>query len=422
MVARPVPPDQTGQMGLIPHSEVTLPPKQGRAVLKALPARVGLVVRGDQVTSPQGGHLDPLGQLELTVTTRWNPTAARAAVEAATPGEAAQEDQLRFTVEVRQAPEPAGLVVGVEAFEASVEQVEMEPGQTTARLVGQTPAQEVEVEDRTPAALEAQAEMVDLVIVSSNGLDKEDFMKKWMVVLSCFVIITSCITTQPPGTLPITKPEGNPPLPFEGPLPSCMDEYLAWMKSTNISWFEWLSVNPDDIPVQYHVPCGAISPSQPPVPVTPTPIPPEKPWWDYEHITPVHVAGYGSPSDPVPLVNYIGVMGGYGFHKYYGIEYTVPKGKIVSFKADPFRTVLGYNLKTIRLNVINYESYRTNVYQAVIYEVERETGKETLLKTISAGSNFQVSTTLDYRQTHWFRIELYENGLGDTPMSIWWNP
>lgn len=250
-------------------------------------------------------------------------------------------------------------------------------------------------------------------------------MKRLIFLLSIVFLVASCqIFTQPPTPTPAIKPSGDPPAPFEAPLPSCLDQYMEWMKGYRADWYNWFKENPADIPAKFNVPCSGVTPSPAPTPVTPapTPTPVEKPWWDYNKIESTHVEGLGSPSNPVPLTQAIPGMAGYGFHRYYGVEYTIPKGKIVSFKVDPFSNRPDFAGKEFRLYLINYDSYRTNVYQAVIYKADKSTGKEDLFRAIPAGSNFQATVSLDYAPGIWYRVELYENGLGDTPVSVWWNP
>lgn len=246
-------------------------------------------------------------------------------------------------------------------------------------------------------------------------------MKKCIVFLLVAFCLSACITTPTPIPPTAVKPSGDPPAPFEGPFPECVDEYLAWMKSYRVDWYNWFKENPKDIPEKYNIPCSGITPSPAPSPVSPAPTP-EKPWWDYVKITPAPVDGYGSKANPVVLTQFVPALNGYGFNRMYGTEYTIPKGRIVSFKIDPLSSKADFAGKTFKLSLFNYESYRTNIYQGIIYRVIKTTGAESVFRTVIAGSNFQVSVILDHDPSFYYRIEVFENGLQDQPFSIWWSP
>jgi hypothetical protein len=132
--------------------------------------------------------------------------------------------------------------------------------------------------------------------------------------------------------------------------------------------------------------------------------------------------GTGTETNPLPLTNPLPSIYGYGYDRHYTPgDYLIPRGKTLWFVVDP-KSIAGYVTApptSIKINVINYDSYQTNV-SADIYVVNRNTPTtKTYLYTLTGQATYPI---FSYDANNYYLVAMKENGTRDQMMTLYWRP
>jgi hypothetical protein len=129
----------------------------------------------------------------------------------------------------------------------------------------------------------------------------------------------------------------------------------------------------------------------------------------------------GTEGNPIPLIQPLSALNGYGYEKHYTGEYLIPRGGTAWFKIDP--SLISGLTTPLRMKITasNYDAYQVNV-SGNLYVVNRSNPTaKTLVTALKGSSNFQVTYYIfTYNPSQYYLVSLTENGTENQFVTIYW--